>query len=160
MKLLMLLVAVALGCGGDGPPPNPWLRRHTDADVKALVVECGRVLVTDRFSELDPHIHEAEFDINAAIPYQIKCMGQWSAKTKRMVSLHVGIVAKGQMHVTPADIAPIAEYILRELPPGPREVARRVATGPEQEVKVGPFQITGGLPNASGFWSLMVYVAD
>lgn len=160
MRLALLLIALVLGCGGDGPPPNPWLRRHTDADVKALVVECGKVLVTDRFSELDPLIHEAEFDVEANIPYQIKCMGQWSAKAKNMVSLRVSIVAQGQMHVTPADIAPLAEYILRELPPGPREVARRVATGPEQEVRLGPFQIRGGIPKVSGAWSLMVYVPE
>lgn len=160
MRSALLLIALVFGCGGDGPPPNPWLRRHSDADVKALVVECGKVLVTNRFSELDPHIHEAEFEVKAEIPYQISCIGQWRAKTKSMASLRVSIVAYGNMRITAADIAPLTEYILRELPPGPREVARRVATGPEQVVHLGPFQITGGIPKVSGAWSLMVYVPE
>ena len=157
MNQTIAVVALALACGGESRAPSPWARQHTEADIKALITACGKG-IHPRASP-PPH-YEAVYEVDAPIPYSVRCVADWRERNSRLGFIRVSLVARGAMHVTKEDILPIAEFILRELPPGPRAIALRVATGKEQEVTTGPFTINGGFPSGSGMWGLGVELAQ
>ena len=157
MKQAIAIVVLALACGGESQAPSPWARQHTETDIKDLITACGRS-IHPRASP-PPH-YEAVYEVDAPIPFSVNCAADWRERTSRLGFIHVSLVARGPMNVTREDILPIAEFILRELPPGPRAIALRVATGKEQEVTIGPFTIKGGFPNGTGMWSLGVSLAQ
>ncbi len=126
MKRTIAVVALALACGGESPSPSPWARQHTEADIKALIVECGKA-IHPRASP-PPH-YEAVYKVDAPIPYDVTCIADWRERTSRLGFLYVSIFGPVGMPVTRAEILPVAEFVLRELPPGPRAIALRVATG-------------------------------
>lgn len=157
MNRIIAVVALAFACGGESRAPSPWARQHTEADIKDLIVACGKG-IHPRASP-PPH-YEAVYEVDAPVPYSVRCVADWGAEKRRLEFLRVAIVARGAMHVTTEDILPIAEFVLRELPPGPRAIALRVATGKEQKVTSGPFTIDGGFPNGTGMWALGVELAQ
>lgn len=76
----------------------------------------------------------------------------------------VNVLDRGRL--TLDDVRPAAEFILRELPPGPRAVALLVATrraprrvrDTDGQVTVGAFTIEGGFSIESMGWRLHVWL--